>query len=372
MAKKTREELIQNYKDWGRFSQAWQSFYSLPHERKADLMVFSKFCCQEGGHAGILLSDDRICDDPKHVRIAKYYGFYGDYHLLSDRILSDPEMALVLADCNANEYNNIAKSLRDDPNLMLKAIKINPRIYISLPVKVKINRNILIEVAKNDPYQLFKLTSIREEYKRTVFSDIELALIVAQKSPNIINEIFNPDIKNNLAVLQTIFCLSNPKECKKRLNQYTWGLKYLDQKYWIDNKELIKKALREDGNMYNSLPQEYRTQKKIALLAVKSNPNVLKDCPDELRDDSDVVKAALQEDTEEILQFASERLRSDYDLVYKAVSVDALNLQYASTGLRDNRDIVLRAVKTYGGVLEDASERLQNDEGLKRIADRTN
>ena len=97
-----------------------------------------------------------------------------------------------------------------------------------------------------------------------------------------------------------------------------------------------------------------------SFLAVKPTP---------FCDDERIVKISLQEDTEELLLYASERLKDDYDLVYKAVKVDALNLQYASDRLKDNRDIVLRAIKTYSGVLEDASTRLQKDEELIRIAE---
>ena len=49
--------------------------------------------------------------------------------------------------------------------------------------------------------------------------------------------------------------------------------------------------------------------------------------------------------------------------------MDALNLEFASDRLRDNRNIVLNAIKVYGGVLEDASERLQKNEELIMIAE---
>ncbi|MBR3402018.1 MAG: DUF4116 domain-containing protein [Parasporobacterium sp.] len=369
MSRKTREEIIAEYKDRGWLNSRCLSFYQLNHDEKADPKVFEEFCALESGHMGIVLSDDEICANKELVKIARKHGFFGDYHLLSEQLLNDPEMALLLAECNRYEYTKISKDLRDNAELMLKAVRINPGIYISLTAKVKANREIVLEIAKRDPYQLSALLNVRKELREPLLHDKEIAMLVAKKSPESLYEFFPHEFFFDYEILESAFCLPDIEECKKRLAKYHWGIQFVEPKYWENDKKLIRQVLREDGALLQFLPEKYKSDKTYVLIAIKSDPNAIKYCSEELRDNEDIIKAALQEDSEDILSFASDRLRDDYDIVLKAVKVDALNLQYASDRLRDNKDIVLRALKTYGGVLEDASERLQNDEELIRIAE---
>ncbi len=368
MYKKSREDLIKEYKTFSPFSQEIETFYNLSHDEKANINTFSEFCKRHGGYLALLLSDDEICDNKELVLIAKKHGFYADYHLISERLLNDPEVALALAKCNQYEFTKIGKALRDDAKLMLEAIKINPEIYCSLPVKVKTNRDIVIEIARRDPYRLKFLKKIKKEERDAIFSDMEIARIVAEKNPETLFSCFNRDVFNDEEVMEKAFCLSDPKECKKRLADNPWALEVVNPKYWINDTKLIKKALGECGYLYEYLPADCKKDKKLAISAVSSYPEMLAFCPEELKDDVDVVNQAIQECSEGILEFASSRLKADFDIVLKAVSVDGHNLEFASDELKDNREIVLRAIDSYGGALEYASKRLQKDAELNRIA----
>lgn len=342
MAKKTRNDCIQNLHDLDIYDADCDKFYKLSHEEKANPQIFEKYCKKLGGYYALLLSDDEICDDKNLVMIARKYGFYGGYFILSERLLNDPEMAIALAECNRGEFAQFSKSIREDIDLMLQALSINTGIYRSLPVKVRIDKRVLFYIAERDPYQLQLLKSVKKESLYALFSDSE--------------------------VLERVFTVSDINVFKEKLSQNVWAIQFIDQQYWNNDKGLVEFALRIDGNLLGVLPEYYRTKKKYALIAVNSNPYAIKYCSEELLDDKDVIMKALQEDTEEILSYASERIRGLYDVVYKAVSVDALNLQFASDELRDNRDIVLCAVNCYGGSLDFASERLQKDKELMKIS----
>lgn len=364
----TRKELIESMQLLD--DDICAAFYKLSHEEKANREIFEEFCKKRYGIWALILSDDLICDNKDLVLIAyKYGGLWGHLEMISERLLDDPDIAIACADCNRYEFTKISKRLRDDPELMLRALKINHSIYCSLPVKVKIDRNILIEIAENDPTQFIHLREIRKEYREKIFSDKELALIVARTGPYAL-EYFNESVVSDTDVLKIAFCLDNPLEMKKRLLKYTWGFKYIAQDYWLNDKDLLLNALKIDGSIYKHLPEEKKNERALALIAVKSCPEVIENCPERFRDDEKIVMASLQGDTEYILSYASDRLRDDFDVVYKAVKVDALNLEFASDRLRDNKEIVLRALKTYGGVLVDASERLQKDEELIKIAEK--
>lgn len=370
MARKTREEIIQNMKNNGWLNKTCIDFYSLPDDKKHDIKIFEDFCKIEGGYRAILLSNEEVCDDKEFVLMAKKYGYYGDFFLISGRLLADPDIALALADCNKYQYTSISLELRNDPKLMLEAVKINPRICISLPVSVRTNPDILMEIANSAPYELGCMFSVREELRNKIFNDKELAMVVAKSSPQCLFEFFSERVLQDDEILEIALNISDKNKLKENLYKYPEVLYYLDKKYWIDDKKLIEKALRKDPRVYFKLSNELKNNRVYAQIVVKRCPRFLEDLSDELRDDAEIVKAALQMDSDEILSFASKRLQGDYNIVYKAVTVDPVNLLYASDELKDNREIVLQAIKLYGGVLDYASVRLQHDEELVSVANK--
>ena len=344
MGKKSRKDIIEEYTRDGWLDDEDFAFYQLPHEEKAKREVFETFCQKKFGGKALVLSDDEICDNKELVLLAKKYRVFNNYHLLSERLLNDPDVALAYADCNSGEYANFSMAIRKNVTLMREAVKINPNIYQFLPVCSKADREIIYEVARTDPWQLKYLNSAKASLREPYQNDKKLALLAAKRRcPHPVFDFFALSVASDPDVLEILLSLSDPKKRVKNFKEYPWVLKHVDSKYWIDDIRLVKRTLRECSELLASLP-------------------------DSLRDDKDVVMAALQWDSEEILSYASERLRADYDVVLRAVTVDALNLQYASDELRDNREIVLRAVRTYGGVLEDASERLQQDAEIREVA----
>ena len=64
------------------------------------------------------------------------------------------------------------------------------------------------------------------------------------------------------------------------------------------------------------------------------------------------------------LEFASEELQGDREVVLAAVRQNGLALQHASAELKMDRELVLAAVKRYGCALEYASEALRGDPGI--------
>jgi hypothetical protein len=81
---------------------------------------------------------------------------------------------------------------------------------------------------------------------------------------------------------------------------------------------------------------------------------------EQLKDDSEIVLKAIQENGM-ALKFASERLKDDPEIVLKAVQKYGGALEFASERLKDDAEIVLKAVQKYGGALEFASKRLKDD-----------
>ena len=269
-----------------------------------------------------------------------------------------------------HEYNKIGKELRDDPELMLKAVKINPYIYRYLTSKVKTDIRIVLEIVNNAPNELRYLLKVGKKQRKPISENKNIALIVAEKDHKLLFEVFSENILSDKDILNICFSINDKVEFKKKLYENTWAIKYIEPNLWKDDLKIIQKALKNDGSLFEILPEEFKHNKRLALIAIKNFPDALEYCSEELYDDEEIINAALQEDSEDILSYASDRLRSNYDIVYKAVKVDGLNLQYASEVLQDNKEIVLQAIKDYGGALYYASERLKNDPELIKLSER--
>ena len=61
------------------------------------------------------------------------------------------------------------------------------------------------------------------------------------------------------------------------------------------------------------------------------------------------------------LEYASDELKNDYNIVMKALSNNGNALQYASDEIRNDRNIVMFAIENSSFALEYASDELQND-----------
>ncbi|WP_448216739.1 DUF4116 domain-containing protein [Endozoicomonas sp. 2B-B] len=84
-----------------------------------------------------------------------------------------------------------------------------------------------------------------------------------------------------------------------------------------------------------------------------------------LSDIKGTVKKALVKDG---LEYVSQRIRSDKELVLEAVTGHPSNLKYASQELRNDKQVVIAAVTQRGCCLIDASSKLQDDDDVVKAA----
>ena len=96
----------------------------------------------------------------------------------------------------------------------------------------------------------------------------------------------------------------------------------------------------------------------------------LREANPDIQDDKEIVMATVKSNPS-ALQFASDRLRSDKEVVLTAIRADADMtmpeggvLSYASDGLRNDKEIVLEAVKNNGMAIQYMSEELVNDKNF--------
>jgi len=115
---------------------------------------------------------------------------------------------------------------------------------------------------------------------------------------------------------------------------------------------------------------------KDELLAqLDKNPNEfsIKDVPDNLRDDVDLMLAAVKEtfDGSMNLQYASQRLLNNEDFALKVAELEEYGaLEYFSDEIKDNENVVLAFIKpkNFGAEIQFASERVKGIPSLMKVA----
>ena len=147
-----------------------------------------------------------------------------------------------------------------------------------------------------------------------------------------------------------------------------------------NDRDFVLKAVEVNGAIYEYLSDELKKDEEIAIISINSYFESFRHLPDELFDNERVVEAAIENNQfgAEVLEYASERLKDNKDIVMHAVSkstgVELFSedrpeegytyndaLCYASERLRDDTDVVLLSVENNPDSLKSASARLQND-----------
>ena len=109
------------------------------------------------------------------------------------------------------------------------------------------------------------------------------------------------------------------------------------------------------------------TNKADAMAAVSNDGYALEYASEALKADREVVMAAI-ENIGYALQYASEELRSDSQFILAAVEKNGYALKYASDVLKADPEVVLAAVTQNGKALFDADEALRADRGIVMAA----
>ena len=90
-------------------------------------------------------------------------------------------------------------------------------------------------------------------------------------------------------------------------------------------------------------------------------------CSEELRGDFEIVMEAVSQHGQ-ALEYAIEKLQSDRKIVMQAVSQDGCALQFASEDLKGDREVVMEAVSQDGWALEFATTELAGDYEIVMMA----
>ncbi len=121
-----------------------------------------------------------------------------------------------------------------------------------------------------------------------------------------------------------------------------------------DDTELLRvlAQTKEHRSILEDLPKLFTSSKPAALVLLSESLKQLSDFAPELRDDEEVVLAAVHQDGT-ALQFASTRLKGDKDVAFAAMRQDPSALRFAGDALQTNGEFM----RTASAMLEGAYKR---------------
>ncbi|MCK5537126.1 MAG: DUF4116 domain-containing protein, partial [Bacteroidales bacterium] len=110
--------------------------------------------------------------------------------------------------------------------------------------------------------------------------------------------------------------------------------------------------------------------KEEALKAVEQDGMKLEECSDELRNDKDVVEAAVA-NREKAMMFVSEELKCDKEVIQSALMRSTtlrtemgIAFSFVPEHIKDNEEMALIAISIFHGAFQYFSDRLKKDEAF--------
>lgn len=137
-------------------------------------------------------------------------------------------------------------------------------------------------------------------------------------------------------------------------------------KWPIDDRHDLLEIVREHARMLEFASERLRDDAEVVREAVQTDGRALRFASARLREDPEVVTAAIQ--TGYGFESTSDRLRDNRDVALAAVQRPPYPLELVSDRLRDDREVVLKALARRPLALEFASERLRDDAELVLVA----
>jgi hypothetical protein len=208
----------------------------------------------------------------------------------------------------------------------------------------------LTKKSKVDPKKITKLTS-----------DKQTVLKILKDNPDNL-EFLSPDLRNDREVIMSV--ISMPE------NGYYF--KYASAKL-RDDEELARLSLRINTSTFESLSERLRSKKDFVRDVVEKSGYELNFASAILKDDPEIVKiAAIQYPP--ILMQISPRFREDDKFMISIIESNANAITAASAKLKDDKNFAIKSLLTTHSVaiLEYLSERLRDDEDVVEMAVRKN
>jgi len=403
-------------------------------DNKEIVMSAVKSSCWSLKHASDRLKIDK---DVVMQSLKDRSDLYYNHLVFPEQLLTNRDFVLKLIQTNSYNINFIPNDLRDDEMLYAYALAGDSSILNSnikafddetynklfnlLENKEIVTEVILkniyvfnylsVDLKKNEPFIINLINRLSE---LTQFGGYDTVSRTRKQKRDLLDSIIKINNNNERVVLASLrYTIDDANLGELIFNNIAQDL--------YNNAEFILRAMEINGYLFRYIPANFKNNKAVILSALNNqlktksgqigNESPLKYASDSLRDDMDVVMAAIQNDGKAISHVSDRlknnvnlvleslkhgaglnyfkylplelqnrknlllalkngggslsdvpiNLRSDKEIVMLSVMDNGKNLRQASIELKNDKEIVLVAVKSYGEVLEYASDELRND-----------
>ena len=152
------------------------------------------------------------------------------------------------------------------------------------------------------------------------------------------------------------------------INEYGGAFEYAHESLKKD-REVLLASLAEHVFAMEDTDDSFKKDKEFVMEAININGHALEFIDESFKKDKEIVMQALRQNGE-AFEYADESLKNDKEFVLDAVSVDGQAVLYhTSESLKNDKEVVLAAIKQNPDAIYNASDELQDDAELKKIAE---
>jgi hypothetical protein len=230
----------------------------------------------------------------------------------------------MIVKCNVAVLEFCVEDLRNDKEIVLAAIRVNPYNIEFASKRLQDDDSIFVEIIED------KNNLLQYQY-------------------DCILKYMSSRLRNDKKLIEAVLNLDYQKDIVSHLS-----------KEFQDDKELILKAVTKHINALEFASSRLKNDREVATLAVKSYGSAFKYVSREFKEDKSFVLFAVSKHYLN-LNAVSENLKQDKEVIIKSVKNHGNSLQFAPTEYKIDREIVLFAVRENGIALQFASEELRSD-----------
>ena len=270
-------------------------------------------------------------------------------------------------------YHNLYNQKYDPGYNDLEEITLETDLHIIIMNFNKNDIKEILETSKNHMYRFFPFEDIYNSniiIQNNCDAILTIFYLVDFFKKSIICEKYNNDIqiiKHAIYYRSTYLCNAsdelkdNEEIVKLAITQYQDESvsEDLQETYISDNSNLV--------NLLGYVSDRLKDNYEIIIKAISIDGRTLQNASNRLKNNYEIVKLAVSNNGSAI-EFASTELKNNYEIVKLAVSGYGYALKFVSNELKDNFDIVKLAVGKNGYALEFASENLKDNDEIVTLA----
>ncbi len=263
-------------------------------------------------------------------------------------------------------------SLRRDTEFISSVVGQNGLALEYVPYKLKADLKIVREAVQNDGQALSFASPVMKNTLEIVLASVRqsgCALVYASSALQANEDVVLTAVRNFGLALQyaSVALRASPKVVLAAVCQNGLALQYASAGLKED-AEIVRAAVENCGCALAFADVSLKADFDIVLAAVTRDGNALQFASSALRENDEIVLKAVKNNGG-ALRYAASSLRENLNIVLSAVFQKGRALQYASHALRANRTVVLAAV-LQGGLtaIQYASESLKEDPEIIRVA----